>query len=170
MKMILTVWIVAASSGCTYSFLAERSRRLLCMKEMAEGLRRLGFYISRWQLPLEEAFETMEKEGAGILSDLYKKTAEELKNRRASDLGDLWREESRTFLRQYDLPLHVIETWCGAFADLAPLPEEAQRRLALKAEQIEKICGEKEEKYRQERRPLMAAGVSAGLLFCLLMW
>ncbi len=170
MKMIMTFWIIAASAGFTHSFLAERSRRLLCMKEMAEGLKQLGFYISRWQLPLEETFETLGKEERGALSALYGRMAQNLKNRHTTDLGEKWREESQKYLRPYNLPRQVTEIWCGSFADMAPLPSEEQRRLELKAEQIEKICGELEEKYRQEKRPLMAAGVCAGALFCLLMW
>ncbi len=169
-QMILAAWIVAASAGLTYSFLSERSRRLKCMKEMAEGLKRLGFYISRWQLPLEEAFKTMGKEEAGELSDFYARAAAELKSRQTFELSDFWRKESLVYLRPYALPGRIMEIWCGAFADMAPLPEEEKRRLELKAEQIEKICGELEEKYGQERRPLMAAGVSAGVIFCLLMW
>ncbi|MCD7751365.1 MAG: stage III sporulation protein AB [Lachnospiraceae bacterium] len=168
--MILAFWIIISSLGLTNSFLIERSRRLLCMSKMAEGLKRLGFYISRWQLPLEEAFETLGKEEAGILSELYAKIAAALKSRQTSDLGTLWKEESRACLRSYALPGAVMDLWCGAFADMAPLPLEEQRRLELRAQQIEKICAAMEEKYRQERRPLLAAGVCAGAVWCLLMW
>ncbi len=152
MKILLALWIIAASAGFTHSFLAERSRRLLCMKEMAEGLKQLGFYISRWQLPLEEAFETLGKEETSVLYGLYERLSESLSDRSTDDLGELWRKESLKYLRSYGLPGVVLEIWCKAFEDMAPLPLEEQRRLALKAEQIEKICGELEEKYRQEKK------------------
>ncbi|MCD8378902.1 MAG: stage III sporulation protein AB, partial [Lachnospiraceae bacterium] len=124
LKIILAVWITASSAGLTYSFLTERNRRLNCMKEMAEGLKRLGFYISRWQLPMEEAFETLKKEESGVLSDFYAKAAAALKNRSTDNLGDFWRKESCVYLRPYALPGRVTEIWCTAFADMAPLPQE----------------------------------------------
>ncbi len=104
LKILLAVWILTACAGLAYSLVTERSRRLSCLKDMAEGLLRISFYISQWQLPMEEIFRTMGREKSQALADFYCRMAEELQSHQASDLGELWREESGKYLKEYHLP------------------------------------------------------------------
>lgn len=170
LKILLAFWILTASAGLAHSLVAERGRRLSCMKNMAEGLLRISFYISQWQLPMEEIFRTMGKKRTGLLADFYCRMAEALQGCQVSDLGELWRERSGEYLEEYHLPEQAESLWSECFLDMAALPAEEERRLAMRAEQLKKISGEMEEKYRQERRPILVLGVCAGALFCLMMW
>ncbi|MCD7805753.1 MAG: stage III sporulation protein AB [Lachnospiraceae bacterium] len=170
MKIVLTAWILISCAGLAHSLVAEQSWRLSCMKDMTEGLLRVGFYISQWQLPMEEIFQTMGKEKTSVLADFYGQIAKELQSRRISDLGELWKEKSEGYLQGYGIPKQAADIWSECFLDRAALPAEELRRLTLRAEEIGKICGQMEEKYRQERRPILVLSVCAGAFFCLLMW
>ena len=66
MKWLITVWLLAAGTGVSYSIVTERKNMLQRLKEMEHSMRRLAYYMYQWRMPVKEAVEHAAKEEQGV--------------------------------------------------------------------------------------------------------
>ena len=168
MKWLITVWLLAAGTGVSYSIVTERKNMLQRLKEMEHSMRRLAYYMYQWRMPVKEAVEHAAKEEQGVLREFYMNVQRALAEKQTEDFGVLWQENSRQLGRQ--LPEKIKKIWSGCFIHFSMEPEGLKKQLEERAEKIADYTRELQEKYKGEQRLVFTMGFFASAFLCLILW
>lgn len=170
MKWIIAIWLICAGSGVSFSVVSERKRRVDLLKEMENSLKKLTYYMYQWKMPVEEAFKHVAGEEKGRLKEFYRIMHEALTEKTAENLGDLWQENSSRYLEKEKLERTVWTKWQECFLHIPMEPEALNKRLLLRAEEINAYRVELEGKYKGEQKLVLTLGVFVGAFLCLILW
>lgn len=176
MKWFLVLWLLTAGAGVSVHIIKERRERLLFLSRMQQSLCQLAYYMYQWRMPVEEVVGKLCREEQSYeLKEFYGEIQKRVLERKKESLGQIWQMESRKLfernglLRQAGMKQAEM-LWCDSFLYIPMEPEALRENLLYRAEQLGRMQGRMEEKYKGEQKLVMALGIFSGAFLCLMLW